>query len=193
MTEFWNGSAWSELNNLNTAGAYMAGGGSSTSALCGVGGNRPAQNESWNGTCWSEIAEQNTFRDQGGGAADSNTAGIIYGGEGPPVTAKTESWDGSSWSEVADMATARSMGSGGTGGQSGGPTSVLSGYPGDVWVVGNNSDGDAWIEKVSGVSKTKEQAQAIVDTIVESAKVAWDLESDDYKALNSRPTDIILP
>ena len=125
MTEFWNGSAWSELNNLNTAGAYMAGGGSSTSALCGVGGNRPAQNESWNGTCWSEIAEQNTFRDQGGGAADSNTAGIIYGGEGPPVTAKTESWDGSSWSEVADMATARSMGSGGTGGQSGGPTSVL--------------------------------------------------------------------
>tara|TARA_R110000803_G_scaffold20996_1_gene53367 strand:+ start:89 stop:373 length:285 start_codon:yes stop_codon:yes gene_type:complete len=69
----------------------------------------------------------------------------------------------------------------------------LSGYPGDVWVVGDNSDGDAWIEKVSGVSKTKEQAQAIVDTIVESAKVAWDLESDDYKALNSRPTDIILP
>jgi len=69
----------------------------------------------------------------------------------------------------------------------------LSGHPGDVWVVGNNSYGDAWIAKVSGVSKTKEQAQNIVDTIIESAKVAWDLESDNYKALNLRPIDIILP
>ncbi len=124
-TESWNGSAWTELNNLNTAGAYMAGGGTYTSALCSVGGNRPAQNESWDGTSWSEISEQNTYRDQSGGAADSNTSGLIYGGEAPPVTAITESWDGTTWTEVADMGTARSIGSGASGGQSGGASSAL--------------------------------------------------------------------
>jgi len=47
----------------------------------------------------------------------------------------------------------------------------LSGYPGNVWVVGDNHYGDAWIGKVSGVSKTKAEAQAIVDTEVEAAKL----------------------
>ena len=69
----------------------------------------------------------------------------------------------------------------------------LSGQPANVWVVGNNLYGNAWIEKVSGVSKTKEQAQAIVDAEVSTAQSSWDLESDDYKALYSRPTEVLLP
>ena len=125
-TEYWNGSTWSQLNDLNTAGAYVAGGGSYTSALCGVGGGRPAQNESWDGTSWSEISEHNTYRSQSGGAALDNTAGLIYGGEAPPVTAITEAWNGTTWAEVADLGTARSLGSGATGGQSGGASSALS-------------------------------------------------------------------
>jgi len=125
-TEYWNGSTWAQLADLNTAGAYMAGGGTYTSALCSVGGNRTSKNESWNGTSWSEISEQNTYRDQSGGSADSNVSGLIYAGEAPPVSAKTESWDGTTWTEVADMATARSFGSGATGGQSGGASSALA-------------------------------------------------------------------
>tara|TARA_R110000796_G_scaffold204073_1_gene320255 strand:- start:74 stop:358 length:285 start_codon:yes stop_codon:yes gene_type:complete len=69
----------------------------------------------------------------------------------------------------------------------------LSGYLGNVWVVGNNLYGNAWIEKVSGVSKTKEQAQAIVNAEVLTAQSSWDLESDDYKALYLRPTEVLLP
>jgi len=69
----------------------------------------------------------------------------------------------------------------------------LSGHPANVWVVGDNHYGDAWIVKVSGVSKTKEQAQVIVDAEVATAQAAWDLESDDYKDLHSRPRDITLP
>ena len=126
MTESWNGSSWTELNNLNTAGAYVAGGGTQTSALCSVGGNRPSENESWNGTSWSVIADQNTFRDQSGGAAHDNTAGLIYGGEAPPVTAKTESWNGTSWTEVGDLSTAMGIGSGASGGQTGGNLIALS-------------------------------------------------------------------
>ena len=69
----------------------------------------------------------------------------------------------------------------------------LSGQPGNVWVVGDNTHGDAWIAKVSGVSKTKEQAQVIVDAEIAKAQAAWDLESDDYKATYPRPTEITLP
>ena len=69
----------------------------------------------------------------------------------------------------------------------------LSGHPGNVWVVGNNLYGDQWIGKVSGVSKTQAEAQAIVDAEVQAAQAAWDAESDDYKATHPRPTDITLP
>jgi len=69
----------------------------------------------------------------------------------------------------------------------------LSGQPANVWVVGDNSFGDAWIVKVSGVSKTQSEAQAIVDAEVQAAQAAWDAESDDYKATHPRPTDITLP
>ena len=69
----------------------------------------------------------------------------------------------------------------------------LSGHPGNVWVVGDNTHGDAWIVKVSGVSKTQAEAQAIVDAEVATEQAAWDAESDEYKATHSRPTDITLP
>ena len=69
----------------------------------------------------------------------------------------------------------------------------LEGQPGNVWVIGDNHYGDAWITKVSGVSKTKAEAQAIVDAEILTAQTAWDSESDDYKANHSRPTEITLP
>ena len=39
----------------------------------------------------------------------------------------------------------------------------LAGHPGNVWVVGDNVYGNAWIKRNNGVIKTKENAQAIVD------------------------------
>ena len=69
----------------------------------------------------------------------------------------------------------------------------LSGHPANVWVVGDNFFGDAWIGKVSGVSKTQAEAQAIVDAEVATGQAAWDAESDEHKATHSRPTDITLP
>ena len=61
LTESWNGSAWTEVNELNTA--RRAGGcfGTQTSALfaCGVTDAShlisTAAVEKWNGTSWSEI------------------------------------------------------------------------------------------------------------------------------------------
>jgi len=71
----------------------------------------------------------------------------------------------------------------------------LEGHPGDVWIVGDNNHGDAWIAEISGVSKTKSQAQAIVTGVIETDQGTWDDndvdgESSDEKIarLGARPT-----
>ena len=71
----------------------------------------------------------------------------------------------------------------------------LRGYPGDVWVVGNNEKGALWLAEKNGVEKTKAEAQALVDAEVQAAQAAWDAQSDEEKAdgTNPRPSDITLP
>jgi hypothetical protein len=69
----------------------------------------------------------------------------------------------------------------------------LSGHPGDVWVVGDNMFGDQWIGKVSGVSKTKEEAQAIVDGKIAEAQAAYDALPAEQQELQSRPVNYNLP
>ena len=68
----------------------------------------------------------------------------------------------------------------------------LSGHPGNVWVVGDNIYGDAWIKKVSGDVKTKSEAQAIVDAEITAAQAAYDALSAEEQATRSRPTSITL-
>jgi hypothetical protein len=76
----------------------------------------------------------------------------------------------------------------------------LRGYPGDVWVVGNNEKGALWLAEKNGVEKTKSEAQAIVTAEVDAAKAAWDANNVDGETaeakeqrLGPRPTDITLP
>ena len=68
----------------------------------------------------------------------------------------------------------------------------LSGQPGNVWVVGDNIYGDAWIKKVSGEIKTKEEAQAIVDAEITAAQAAYDALPADEQVLRVRPGNIVL-
>ena len=69
----------------------------------------------------------------------------------------------------------------------------LRGYPGDVWVGGNNEKGALWLAEKNGVEKTKAEAQAIVTAEVEAAQAAWDALSDEEKAIRDRPSDVTLP
>ena len=72
----------------------------------------------------------------------------------------------------------------------------LRGFPGDVWVVGNNEKGALWLAEKNGVEKTKAEAQAIVDAEVTKAQAAWDALRDEQKnngINNQRPTAITLP
>ena len=50
----------------------------------------------------------------------------------------------------------------------------LSPHPGNVWVLENNIASVCWINRVNGIRKTKEEAQAIVDGEIETAQTTWD-------------------
>jgi len=70
-------------------------------------------------------------------------------------------------------------------------------YPGNVWQVpAHNKHANLWIAKVAGAVKTKDEAQAIVDAVIQAAQAAWDALPDAEKAPavenNTRPEDIIL-
>ena len=69
----------------------------------------------------------------------------------------------------------------------------LSGHTGDVYVVGDNAKGSAWVSKISGTSKTKAEAQAIVDGIIETEQATWDASSPEEQGYRTRPVKYILP
>ena len=64
LTESFNGSAWTEVNDLNTAVQESAGSGTATAALS-FGGSSPTtgNTETWNGTNWTEVNDLNTARE----------------------------------------------------------------------------------------------------------------------------------
>ena len=111
-TEEYNGSSWSEQNDLNTARRYTAGFGIQTAAVCAGGGSSTAKvdnSEEYNGSSWSEGDDLNTVR-QGAAGAGTLTAGLVFGGNVNPPTpnvAVTETYDGTSYTEVNDLNTAR--------------------------------------------------------------------------------------
>ena len=62
-TELWNGSTWTEVNDLNTDREQLVGlDQDNTSALCF--GNAPytAITEDWNGSGWAETGDMNVGR-----------------------------------------------------------------------------------------------------------------------------------
>ena len=84
ITESYNGSAWTEVADLNTARrVHNQAGVDNTSALA-FGGGFPnfANTESWNGTSWTEVNDLNTAR-AFVARAGTQTAALAAGG-GPP-------------------------------------------------------------------------------------------------------------
>ena len=68
-------------------------------------------------------------------------------------------------------------------------------YPANVWQVpAYNKHANLWIAKVAGAVKTRDEAQALVDVEVQAAQAAWDAQTDEQKAdeTRPRPADIIL-
>jgi hypothetical protein len=107
LSETWNGTSWSEGNDLNSLRQSAGGVGIVTAALaCGGSSGGPVnQVESYDGTSWTETSTDiNTARSAMGSSGTSILC-LIFGGSG--VSALTESFNGTTWTEVADLATAR--------------------------------------------------------------------------------------
>ena len=70
----------------------------------------------------------------------------------------------------------------------------ISGYPANVWVCSDCAESRFWVARNYGTSKTKSEAQTLVNTEVTNAQNAWDALSDEAKAETSgSPGAITLP
>lgn len=146
-TESYDGSSWTTVNPLNTARQAAGAGGSFTSALIAGGQPTTAASESWDGTSWTNTPSLGTPRGYMGGACESETAGVVFGGLPPPLgVGNTELYDGVSWSETNDLNTVRRS-TGGTGTSTAGlcpggyTTTAIANtesWDGTSWTVENN-------------------------------------------------------
>jgi hypothetical protein len=94
-TESWNGTSWTEVNDLNTARFGVMATGTQTAALAAGGDSDSANTESWNGTSWTEVADIKHKIWFAGGSGTSNRCFSIFGGDGPVnQSAITEYWNG---------------------------------------------------------------------------------------------------
>jgi hypothetical protein len=110
-TEQYNGTAWTEVNDLNAAQNAQGSAGTLTSGMSALGAALPGANvEDWNGTVWAANPHSlNSARQFPGGDGASNDAAIMVGGEPAPNGALTEIYNGSSWTESGDLNTARNQ------------------------------------------------------------------------------------
>ena len=96
-TESWNGTNWTEVNDLNSSRERLAGIGTSTSALAFGGSRGPAGptafTEEWNGTNWTEVADLSNARSQMPQGSGNVSNGLGYGGQTPSsFLNSTEEW-----------------------------------------------------------------------------------------------------
>ena len=141
-TEKYNGSSWTEVNNLNAGRKEASGAGIQTSSLMVSGYDTGFINvvEEYNGTNWSEIAEVNTARGTMAGWGANAENAIMAGGGAPGNSAATELWNGTGWTEVNDLNTARknlagfgSTNASGIVGPGTGGTSSVESWNGTAW------------------------------------------------------------
>ena len=145
FAEEWNGSAWTEVGDLNTARSAGGFGQNAEAALAFGGYTGTAASgatESWNGSAWTEVNDLNTAREQITGSGEYTDA---VGFTGNPPTAKTEVWNGTTWVENSDLNSARKK-----AGPSGTSTAALA-FSGQV---GDSPSGSTLTEEWSGSSNT---------------------------------------
>jgi len=113
ISESYNGTAWSETNDLPAARYGPAGFGTMTAGVdCG---GRTADNAlqdstaEWDGTDWALVpGTLNTARGSINGAG-VQTAGIISGGVSPEPSNAAETYDGTTWTTISNLLAPRQM------------------------------------------------------------------------------------
>jgi hypothetical protein len=113
-TENWNGTSWTEVNDLNIGRAALAGAGTNTAALGIWWNNDPGvtgATEEWDVAtrgAWATGSPLNTARTEFAGAGTQTaTLSFWWISNGSANVGLTESYNGTLWSNVASLNTAR--------------------------------------------------------------------------------------
>jgi hypothetical protein len=140
ITESYNGTAWTEVADLNAAQNAQGSAGTLTSGMSALGAQSPGSNvEDWNGSAWSTNPHSlNSARQFPGGDGPSNDSAIMVGGEPAPNGALTEIYNGSSWTESGDLNTARNQLA------AAGTTTALIAMGGNTGSDAETFNGSAW-------------------------------------------------
>ena len=168
-TEEYNGSAWTNSNDMGTSRTAVGGAGTLTAGLifCGdAGGNNPTGTvEEYDGTSWTEVNNVTTARQAMRGCG-TQTAALGFGAYNPDTPERTEEYDGTNWTEGGSHPTAFYW-----GGYAGIQTAALAfggstpdkdmtfAYDGSSWTQGGNMSNSA--RNASGASGFT-QATALV-------------------------------
>ena len=176
VNESYNGTTWTEVNDLNTKRNQIGSAGASATsglAISGLNTEQPDYNlkvvESWNGTSWTEVGDLNQER-YGAKGAGTATAALVSGGNvfpsGSPSgpSALTESYNGTSWTEVNDLNTSR-FGAGGFGATN---TAALcaGGKVTEGLVIVESWNGTSWTE-VADINTARHEMGASGDSNTE--------------------------
>ena len=115
-TETWNGTSWTEVNDMNVRKSDTQGAGADNTAALSVCGKNPQTNPpsgilvntaTWNGTNWTAVNDANENR-EAAACVGTSTQSLVFGGSNPGGSVKaTESWNGTNWTEVNDLNLAR--------------------------------------------------------------------------------------
>ena len=147
-SEEYNGTSWTEGNNLNNTRTNLEGCGLQTSALAIGGYTSPpsptgmvAFTEEYNGSSWTNGGALNTSGNEMG-TCGTQTAGLAFGRNRGYADKMTEEYDGSSWTTGTNMPVDRRYIAGcgtqtaavGVGGSAGDPaTDTGFEYDGSTW------------------------------------------------------------
>ena len=158
-SETWDGTNWTEGNNINTPRGYIASAnqGTTTAGLIFGGRAGPTGNatttsaESYDGTNWTESTALNTSLQSAGGGG-TPTAAFCVGGHQPAAFNGNQQWNGTSWTNDTAINTAR-----GLMGSAGSVTAALI-YGGDppILAVVESWNGTSWTE-VANISTARAQ------------------------------------
>jgi hypothetical protein len=173
-TEKWNGSVWTSSGGLNTARRVATGFGSQTACIA-ANGAAPRKNsaESFNGTSWTTLPNTNiTAEGRASAAGSPQTAGIIFGGAGPPgdtTLTTVESWNGSAWT---NLPTSMNVGRRYFGGVGSGPTDAFAYGGGNPAFNSSESyNGSAWT--TAGTLSVARRTQGNAAAATTSAAATW--------------------
>jgi len=142
LTEEYDGTTWTEVTALPTAGGQGGTFGSQTAGVA-VGIFSSTKSVSYNGSTWTELATYNTSRTAGMGLG-TQTAGLYIGGSLAYVN--VELYNGSTWTEVGDLNQGRRQASTGGSTTAGMVVAGAGGSPSTNPTQTETYNGTSWTE-----------------------------------------------